>query len=90
MAMTPETVALSVINDGGTYTARMAVAIAWFTGPHGLTTAPPELVKMVRAECRKPHWSGARMTTNDDYIAAEQVLDYTLSHLAEINREDQA
>jgi len=88
MAMTPETVALSVISDGATYAARKAIAIAWINGPHGLTTAPAELAQMVRAECRKPHWDGARMTTHDDYIAAEQVLDYTLSHLAEINRKE--
>lgn len=89
MALTPETLALAVINDGSTYEERERLIKLWAETPStvvsnaGMAECRRGLRLMCVIEQRKSIYDGARLDGYDLGKAAEIVQAYMAQHYAE-------
>lgn len=83
--MTPESIALAIINDGSTYAERKALTLAYTRRNHPAAYVIRQLRRMVDAEMRKPVYDGERLSNEAASEAASKVHDYMLGHYAESN-----
>lgn len=89
MALTPETLALAVINDGSTYEERKRLIKLWAETPStvvsnaGMAECRRGLRLMCVVEQHKPVYDGARLSGHDLDLAAERVEEYMAQHYAE-------
>lgn len=91
MALTPETLALAVINDGSTYEERKRLIKRWAETPstaisnRGMAECRRGLRRMCVNEQRKPIYDGERLDGYALDAAAAIVEDYMAQHYAESN-----
>lgn len=89
--MTPEHIALAVINDGSTYEERKRLIKLWAETPSttltnkGMAECRRGLKQLCWMEQIKPIYDGARLSMAELEQAAEQVESYMAGHYAESN-----
>lgn len=83
--MTPEQIALAVINDGSTYAKRKEVMRQYATATIEQTDAIYAYRRMAWDEARKPIYEGTSFSSDDARFAAWEIHSYMVNHWNESN-----
>ena len=83
--MTPETIALAIINDGSTYTDRKTLTLAYVRHSSPTDHVIHGYRRMVYAEMARPIYDGERLSNEAAQETAWKVHEYMLGHYAESN-----
>lgn len=83
--MTPEHIALAVINDGSTYADRKTLMLAYVKRSSPTEHVIHQYRRMVYAEMAKSIYDGERLSNEAAQEAAWKVHEYMVSHYIESN-----